>query len=157
MCTNQYTKLSVELNKTFTHIIENVSFGELPMQVVNEILKDGRPFSHFIEHWLASNYPLKWVGGCQPHDFVDINNEEIKYDEKTFTKGGCRFCPSNMLGQGRVFNQKIFEEKTNKLIFCIVSNVDFPKIKIKFIKGTDLIKIYPKGIINLKHHDKFFN
>ena len=155
--TKQGIICSVELNKTFIHRIENVSFGDLPSEVVNELFKDGRPFSHFIEKWIEKNYPLKHISGCKKYDFIDIDNPETKYDEKTFTKGGCKYCPSNMLGQGRVFNQTEFEEKSKKLIFCIVSNINFPEIKIKFMKGEDLIKIYPKGSISLKDHDKFFN
>ena len=64
---------------------------------------------------------------------------------------------SNMKGEGRKFNQHMFEEKTRKLIFIIVSNIDFPNIKIKFISGNDLILGYPKGKIPFKDFDKFFN
>ena len=149
--------MSVILNKTFIHRIVNCGFDNLPISVTNEIFKDGRVFSHFIERWIEKNYPLKWIGGCQSYDFIDVNNEEIKYDEKTFTKGGCNFCPSNMLGQGRKFNKEVFEEKTKKLIFCIVSNINFPEIKIRFVKGVDLLVKYPKGKIPLKDHIKFFN
>ena len=148
---------SIELNKTFTHIIENFSFGNLSKEYITEIFKDGRPFSYFIEKWLEQNYPLKHITGCKSYDFVDINNDQILYDEKTFTKKGCNFCPSNMLGQGRTFNEEVFIEKSNKLIFCIVSNINFPEIKIKFMKGSDLIKLYPKGKIHLKEHVKFFD
>ena len=62
-----------------------------------------------------------------------------------------------MKGVKRTFNQTIFEEKTKKLIFIIVSNIDFPNIKIKFVRGTDLLVSYPKGIIPRKDFDKFFN
>jgi hypothetical protein len=62
-----------------------------------------------------------------------------------------------MIGTGRTFNKEEFEEKTRRLIFCIVSNINFPEIKIKFIRGVDLLPIYPKGIIPLKDHVKFFN
>ena len=78
-------------------------------------------------------------------------------DEKTFTKGGCKFCPSNMLGQGRKFDEEKFREKTVKLVFCIVSNIAFPRIKIRFVRGADLIKLYPRGEIPLKDHVKFFD
>ena len=154
---NQYKVPSVELNKTFNHTIENVNFDNLPIESVYEIMKDGRAFSHFIEPWISSNYPLTHVKGCKNYDFKDNNCDEILYDEKTFTKNGCNFCPSNMKGQGRTFNQEIFEEKSKKLIFCIVSNVKFPNIKIRFVKGEDLIKKYPKGNIDLKDHIIFFD
>ena len=148
---------SVKLNKTFVHSINNFKFGNLSTETCKIILKDGRPFSHFIEKWLEHNYPLKHIDGCKSYDFVDINNQTIIYDEKTFTSRGCSFCPSNMIGQGRIFNQTEFEKKSKKLIFCIVSNIDFPEIKVKFIKGDELIKQYPSGKIPSKDFVKFFD
>lgn len=148
---------SVLLNKTFTHQITNIGFGNLSIDSIKTIFKDGRPFSHFIEKWIENNYPLKHISGCKQYDFIDNNNSEIKYDEKTFTCRGCDFRPSNMKGQGREFNKEVFIEKTNKLIFCIVSNVNFPEIKIKFVKGEDLLNLYPKGVIPLNDHVKFFD
>ena len=61
-----------------------------------------------------------------------------------------------MLGQGRVFDREIFEEKTKKLIFCIVSNVNFPIIKIRFVRGIELLQRYQNGIIPFREHDDFF-
>ncbi len=151
------TQCSVELDKTFEHVIENVSFGELSQEVVNETFKDGRPFSHFIERWLEAEYPIDHIAGCKNYDFVDRNNKNVKYDEKTFTQGGCKYCPSSMIGTGRIFNKEEFEEKTKKLIFCIVSNIHFPRIRVRFVRGITLLEKYPKGVIPLKDADKFFN
>jgi hypothetical protein len=151
------TTPTYEFNKTYTHVIENYGFDILNIEEVNNKYKDGRVFSHFIELWLAKMFTLKHINGCKDHDFTDINNLEIQYDQKTFTKGGCRFCPSNMIGVGRVFDKQKFEEKANKLIYIIVSNINFPEIKIKFVKGSDLIIKYPKGEIKLKDSVEFFN
>ena len=148
---------SVILDKTDTHILKNFSFDKLSENVVINIFKDGRPFSHIIEHWLEETYPLKYIEGCKEYDFLDLNNSEIKYDEKTFTKGGCDFRPSNMIGTGRKFDKEIFQEKAKNMIYIIVSNINLPEIKIKFVSGCELIKIYPKGIIPLRDHVKFFN
>ena len=106
---------------------------------------------------MEKNYPLNHVTGCKDHDFVDRTYPDTKYDEKTFTSKGCSFVPSNMLGQGRSFNQEVFIEKSSKLIYCIVSNVNFPEIKIRFVNGPDLVAQYPKGKIPLKDYVKFFN
>ena len=51
---------------------------------------------------------------------------------------------------------KFSEEKTKKLIFGIVSNINFPEIKVKFVTGIDLLKDYPKGIITRDQHNEFF-
>ena len=146
----------VKLNKTFSHTLSGYGFGGLSVEKVNEIYKDGRVFSHFIEHWLEQNYPMVHVGGCKDHDFTDTVNKEIIFDEKTFTKGGCKFMPSSMIGSGRTFDKEKFLEKADRLIYCIVSNIYFPDIKIKFVPGHELIKKYPNGTIHVNEHDTFF-
>ena len=65
--------------------------------------------------------------------------------------------PSNMIGEGRKFDKEIFENKAKDLNYIIVTNVNFPEIKIKFVKGTDLIIQYPNGSIPSKDLIKFFN
>lgn len=148
---------SVVLNRTFYHTIENYGFGNLPLEKCKEIMKDGRPFSHFIEHWMSQNYDINHVEGCKSYDFCDKVHKEILYDEKTFTKRGCNFCPSNMLGQGRSFDKQQFETKTNSLLFAIVSNIDFPNIRIRFIRGENLLEKYPTGKIPFIDHDNIFS
>jgi len=147
----------IKLNETTVHVIEDFSFGNLPKSAIIEIYKDGRAFSHFIEPWLAENYALNHVKGCKKYDHTDLNNANVKYDQKTFTARGCKFMPSNMIGEGRSFNKEVFEEKAKELIYIIVSNVNFPEIKIKFVKGIDLIVDYPTGAIPSKDFVKFFN
>lgn len=149
-------KNTIIMDKTFTHTIKHFGFDNLSPEIISKLYKDGRVFSHFIEHWLAENYPFTHIGGCKDHDLVDQSATQDRYDQKTFTKNGCRFYPSNMIGVGRKFDKEIFEEKTKNLKFCIVSNIDFPEIKVKFVKGVDLLKDYPTGIISRDKHDKFF-
>ena len=62
-----------------------------------------------------------------------------------------------MIGTGRKFNKELFEEKAKKLIYIIVSNINFPEIRVKFVKGVELIVDYPTGCIPLKDLNKFFN
>lgn len=157
MTSEEMQTVIIQLNKTFVHHLADFSFGNLPKSTIIDTFKDGRAFAHFIEPWLAINYPLIHIKGCKNHDFIDVNDENIKYDQKTFTERGCNFTPSNMIGQGRVFDKNIFEEKAKNLIYIVVSNINFPEIKIKFVKGTDLIIEYPTGKIPLKDFNKFFN
>ena len=117
-------------------------------------MKDGRVFSHFIEKWLEKKYPTPYLD--VKITILLILIIAAKYDEKTFTESsGCNFF--NKLGQGGIFDQEIFQEKAKKLVYCIVSNIHFPLIKVKFARGLDLISKYPKGKIPLKDHIKFFN
>lgn len=149
--------VSVTLDVTFTHTLSTFAFDDLPPETLKKILKDGRVFSHFIEAWLESKYPIKHISGCKKYDFIDANYPETKYDEKTFTENGCKFYPSNMIGEGRNFDKNVFEKKAKKLIYCLVSNINFPEIKIKFVRGISLLKLYPNGIIPLKDYIKFFD
>ena len=150
-------KNHIIFNKTFIYNLTAYSFGNLSSSMIIEIFKDGRPFSHFIEKWLSVNFQLTHITGCKSYDFVDSNDENIKYDQKTFTSRGCKFMPSNMIGEGRKFDKEIFENKAKNLNYIIVSNVNFPEIKIKFVKGTDLINDYPNGSIPSKDLIEFFN
>ena len=145
------------LGRTYTHILNNVSFSSLSNETLKCIFKDGRVFSHLIEAWIAQEYNLNHIKGCKGHDFVTGENNCIKIDQKTFTNGGLSFTPSNMKGQGRVFDKETFEKKTRDLQFCCVSNINFPEIKIKFMTGDTLLQLYPKGTIPLQDHDKFFD
>ena len=148
---------SVELNKTVCHTLTNYSFGNVPIETLNKIYKDGRPFSHLIEGWAVNNYPLVYVNGCKDHDFIDKRFENIKYEAKTFTQKGCIYMPSNMIGTGRKVKLDVLKEKAQKLIYCIVSNINFPEIKIKFVKGTYLLENYPKGRIPSSKYVNFFD
>ena len=94
------TKMTIVYNTTIKKTIENVSFGDLLLETITQLFKDGRIFSHFMEHMLALDYGLTHVTGCKGHDLVDPLDRTIKYEQKTFTKGGCKFMPSNMIGQG---------------------------------------------------------
>ena len=150
-------KIGIILNKTFRHTITNLKWDKLPCNSIHEILKDGRAFSFFIEPWLAQTYPMIHIKGCKDHDFLDSETKCIKFDAKTFTKNGCKYVPSSILGTGRKFNQEKFLEKANNLVYIIVSNMDFPHINVKFVEGKELIKKYPKGEIPLRDYNTFFS
>lgn len=155
---NTLVAMTIPFNVTINRNMQGCAYDNLSNEECIEVWKDGRVFPHFIERWLARNYPsLKRIKGCKSHDLEDIADKNIKYEQKTFTKDGCDFRPSNMKGVGRKFDQTIFEEKTKKLIFVIVGNIYFPNIQIKFVRGTDLLVSYPKGKIPRNDFDKFFN
>jgi hypothetical protein len=146
----------IELDKTYEFLIENISFDSLPPEILRDIFLDGRAFSHFIEPWLTTQFPLRHVKGCKEYDHVGIDDPETLYDAKTMTRGGCKFCPSNMLGAGRRFDPTVFVEKAKKLIYIVVCNVDFPKIQIRFVRGDELASRYPNGTISLSDRTAFY-
>jgi len=150
-----------------TFHLKNVGFDALPPEALQEIFGDGRAFSHFIEPWLATKtwkdrgtgteFQLSHIKGCKKHDFEVTNDSEtFLYDEKTFTQRGCKFMPSSMIGVGRKFDEKEFQEKVKTMSYVIVDNTEFPKITVKFAAGEDLAKQYPNGCIPFKDREAFF-
>lgn len=128
---------------------QTYSFGTLPTNLLTEIFKDGRVASHLIEAQLTKWFPeLKHIKGCKGYDHVNHLNEEDRYDAKNFTaSGGCKFMPSGMIGVGRKFEKEKFLLKTEGLTYIICDIVDFPIIKVVFIRGKELAERYPNGII----------
>ena len=148
--------MPVVINNTETKVIDDLIVGRLPREVIIRLFKDGRVSSHFMEEILAQDYGLTRIGGCKDHDLVEPSEPSVRYEEKTFTGNGCKFVPSNMLGQGRHFDKEVFEKKASGLIYAIVSVVNFPEIKIRFVKGIDLLAKYPMGVIKISEHNEFF-
>jgi len=148
---------SVELNKTFFHKISNVGFADIPEDNCCEMFKNATVFSPWSEVYIAKHYPLKHVKGCKTYDHEDQNNKNIRYEQRTFTKKyGCNLVPSYMKGSGRSVDIAVYEKHAENLIFCIVSNANFPNIMVRFVKGIDLIKQWKKGNIPKSKHNEFF-
>ena len=142
---------------TLTYTIENFAFSTLTRDQLIDIYWDGRTFSRLSEVEINNKYEMLEFVDKKHHDFIHKNNDQIKYEQKTFTQRGCKCCPSAMVGAGRSFDLERFTQIAGDLIYIIVSNVNFPEIKIKFIHGRDLIEKYPTGQIPSKDHDEFFN
>jgi len=148
--------MNIQHDKTYSFEIQNFSFGDISKEELIENFKDGRCCSWFIEPQLSKWFPqLRRVKGNKDHDHIDEN--EVKYDAKNFTKGGLSFMPSNQLGSGRKFNESIAHKKANNLIYICCDIVDFPKIRVRFEKGSTLIKKFPKCKISKTLREAFFN
>ena len=147
--------MKIELNKTYNFNIDSVSFGSIPKVRIHEFFKDGRVASFFLEEQLPHWFPeLTRIEGNKDHDHVDTLGR--KYDAKNFTKGGLRFMPSNQMGAGRKFNETIAHEKADKLVYICCDIVDFPKVRVVFKSGKELVKSYPKCSVPTKDREVLF-
>ena len=61
-----------------------------------------------------------------------------------------------MIGAGRKIDEEKLHEHASTISYICCDIVDFPKVRIKFISGKDLIKDYPKGSIRFSHRERFF-
>ena len=147
--------MAIELNKTYDFEIKNYSFGNLSIDELNKLFQDGRFAAPFLEIQLTKWFSeLTHVPGNKGHDHVGKNGE--LYDAKNFTKNGLKFKPSNQLGQGRTFIAEIAHEKANKLIYICCDIVEFPKLRVKFVQGSELVKEYPKCEISKTNREIFY-
>ena len=137
-----------------TFVIENISFGDLSDDELSLMFTDGRLASHFLERQLTKWYPELTFVDKRGYDHVD--EEGHKYDQKCFTKGGLGFAPSHMGGKGRVFVQEEAHEHAKDITYICCDVVDFPIVKVKFARGSDLIVDYPKCKIPFSKRQEFF-
>ena len=137
---------------TFT--VENISFGDLNQDELAKMFTDGRLASHFLERQLEIWYPkLTFVDG-KGYDHID--EEGNLYDQKCFTKGGLAFAPSNMIGGSRSINEEVATEHCKDITYIACDIIDFPTVRVKFVKGSDLMKEYKNFKIPKSQREKFF-
>ena len=148
--------MTIELNKTYYKEIENFSFGELPKELLTALFKDGRTTSRFMEKLATMWFPELTNVDVKHYDHVDT--EGNRFEMKGFTKGGCKFVPSSMLGKGRHIDLDELAEgiSEHKLTYIITDIVNFPKVMVKFVDGKELLRTYPKGEIKFNERESFF-
>tara|TARA_Y100000004_G_C8887136_1_gene400299 strand:+ start:179 stop:658 length:480 start_codon:yes stop_codon:yes gene_type:complete len=140
-------------------ISSKVSFWDLPKEVVYELFRDGRTASRFLELKIPDLFrDFEYVDGSG----YDWLKELVKKVEgKCYTKGGCNFAPSKMVGSSRKVKpdevQKHIEE--NDLDYILMDIREFPVIRMRFVKGSELIKDHPNCKIgkSKKMSKKYFN
>ena len=148
--------MKLELNKTYEYDLTNtMSFGDIKQERLYEFFKDGRNASFMLEEQLTHWFPeLTRVEGNKDHDHISENG--VKYDAKNFTKHGLNFMPSNQIGAGRKFDSVVAYQKANKLVYICCDIVDFPKVKVVFKDGKDLVKSYPSCKVSKNKRELLF-
>jgi hypothetical protein len=136
---------SFELYRVYHYdLTGKVSFGDLSVEAVHKILKDGRACARFLEHHVPLWFPdLEYVDK-KGFDFISrVNGQKIEC--KTFTESGLNYAPSSMTGKGRTIDRKQLHQEAPLLIFILCDIVDFPRVRIVFRPGSSLVEKYPAG------------
>ena len=149
-----YFIMLYELNKTYHKRFEDVKFDNLDEVSLLKAFLNGSTISRFIELWLARNYDKLMDRDTVEYDLWDFEKKR-KVEVKSFTKGGCNFMPSYMIGAGRKLEEEKAYEYIDGKIFCIVDIIDYPNIYYKFVEGTSLQFDYPKFKIPFKDRRHF--
>jgi hypothetical protein len=146
--------MKIELDKTFHFHIDNVSFGDIPTELLYDLFKDGRFASKPIEVQLSIWFPeLKWVKGCKDHDHIDSSGR--LFEARGFTKNGSYLYPSKMRGGSRIISESGYKQKAGRVTYAICDINDFPSIRVRFIEGSKAREIFGREI-KFKDRQRFF-
>ena len=148
--------MTYEYDKTYEFTV-SASFGDLPVEVINTMFQDGRVASKFLENHLPYWFgDLKFVD-AKGHDHVNIHTGR-QLDAKCFTASGLGFAPSSMVGAGRKINLQEAHAHAHTIDYIACDVVEFPLVKVRFVKGSDMVKNYPNKSCRVPkgHREKFF-
>jgi hypothetical protein len=122
-----------EYNKLYFAHISSPTFGNIPSEIIQEILFDGRPTSHFMERWLPCNFEnMEWVPGCKSYDII-IDGKSNRLDvkglitEKANKKKSYKdvsLIRSNMKGEGRQYDETEYRLYLKDKIGFIIAHFD---------------------------------
>lgn len=148
--------MKIEQNKTyhFDIPIDTLRFGDLKGEECISLFRDGRVAAPFFERQIPYWFPELTYVDQKGYDHIDESG--VCYDAKGFTQGGCRFMPSKMIGVGRVFDAEKAQNHAQELIYIIHEIIDFPKVRLIFKKGSDLVKDFPKCSIPKGKREQLF-
>ncbi len=119
-------KPSGTLNWDIINIAQALKISESD---VKEYFTDGRRVSFLLERRLAYEVIHGTIAESEgaSYDLIDTNGK--KWEVRSISESGIYFCPSYMVGSGRVFNEKGFISKLDEIEGYIISDIEnFPNI-----------------------------
>ena len=126
---------------------DKVQFGDMPIADIYELFQDGRVASKFLEHTIPTWFEDLEFVDQKGYDHQDKITGD-KFDLKGFTKGGASYAPSTMLGAGRKIDVPELHAHAREVDYILSDVTEFPRVRVVFKKGTDLIESYPSGKIS---------
>jgi hypothetical protein len=149
-------KQQIRYDHTFEFdLTGRVQFGDLPIDTVHDLFQDGRVASKFLENILPVWFEdLEYVDQ-DGYDHVQTSTGR-RLDLKGFTRGGASYAPSNMLGAGRKINREKLHEHALTIDYILSDITEFPRVRIVFKRGTDLVENYPAGMIPTQERERLF-
>ena len=149
------TETVIQVGRVYNFEVSDLAFGPLEEDTLRTIFRDGRASSKLIENCLTHWFPELKMAPSNTRGF-DHYWGTRKVEVKGFTKSGCNFLPSHMIGKGRIADpEKAFEELTADTL-CMVDITDFPKVSVRFVDHFWAYNRYPKGRIKASDRDYFF-
>ena len=151
--------LKLELDKIYDLEIPaaNLVYGDVKGEEMIEMYKDGRASAPPTQLQITKWFPELSYVNAAGYDHVDTAG--TRYEAKGFTKWGCNFKPSKMIGSGRTFKGDEAREQARKLLYIIYDITEFPHIRLVCRTGKWLVEEYHNMLIGkgVKAKAKLFN
>lgn len=132
-----------------------VQFGNMPAADIYKLFQDGRVASKFLEHTIPTWFEDLEFVDAKGYDHQDTITG-VRFDLKGFTKGGASYAPSTMLGAGRSIDITKLHAHARETDYILSDVTEFPRVRVVFKRGTDLIESYPSGKINKNQKEVLF-
>ena len=146
---------TVDYDKTYEFdLTGKVQFGDLPVELLNKLFTDGRVASKFMEHHLPIWFPELDFVDAKGYDHVHTDGR--RFDLKGFTPKGACYAPSEMLGKGRTIREADVHAHAQDIDYVFSDITEFPKVRVVFKRGTDLVREYPNTKIKKSQRDQLF-
>ena len=145
----------IEFDETYDFDLRGkVQFGDLTEEEVYKEFQDGRLSSRLLEKQIPIWFPEITFVDQDGYDHIDKN--DVKYDLKGFTKGGAGYAPSNMIGAGRKINVVEMHAHARTINYIFSDITEFPKVRVVFKRGDDIVRDYPNGKVKPNQREKLF-
>ncbi len=145
----------IEYKKTYNFNLTPFQVGSIPTEELVELFMDGRVASKFLEIHIPIWFPNFQFVDAKGYDFIDKVTGE-KVDQKAFTRRGANYAPSGMIGVGRKVDLKEFVAHAENTTYCFTDITQFPKIKICFWAGAELLRMFGSNKIGYGQRSKLF-
>jgi hypothetical protein len=121
---------------------------KLSPEQVRQYFADGRRVSFMLERRLAYEVLNGTLAESEGVGYDLIDDKGQKWEMRSVTRGGIYFCPSYMVGSGRVFSEPGFLMKLEEVAGYVISDVEsFPNVPYWVVPKISVRRWYDKNLL----------
>ena len=115
---------------------------------VQQYFTDGRRVSFILERRICREIVKGTLSPSEGAGFDLIDENGQKWEVRSITSSGIYFCPSYMVGSGRIFDEDGFMAKLSEIEGYFVGDVaEFPEIPVWKIPEATVRSWYERGML----------
>ena len=122
---------------------DQVQFGDLPIETLYSILRDGRFATEFLARYFEKHFDNL---DYKDKKFVDFHHPLGNIEQKQVTSNGFCFAPSKQKGDGRKIDRPFTEAliKEKNLFYLVASITRFPIVYVTLVTGDFILEHFPQ-------------